>query len=70
MKPHDLASVRDLFIAIHEAAKPRKVERKVERKVYDGDGTLVRTEHELETWTEPGDVGAMQWAIMHRIPPE
>ena len=70
MEPLDLQAKRDLFIAIHDAAKPHPAKRTTERTILDGDGQVVRTETEVETWVEPGDVRAMQWAIMHRIPPE
>ena len=63
-------SKRELFLAIHAAAKPCEMKRTIERTIYDGDGKLVRTETEVQSWTEPGDAGAMQWAIKHRIPPE
>ena len=70
MESLDLQGKRDLYIAIHDAAKPHPAKRTTERTILDADGQVVRTETEVETWVEPGDVGAMKWALQFRIPPE
>ena len=69
-KPSDLQTKRALYQAIHDASRPRKVRRTVDRTVLDADGNIIRTEREISTWTEPGDVAAAQWALAHRVPPE
>ena len=58
-------SRENLIQTIRDAAKPRTVTRAIERSIFDADGTLLRTEREVQKWTEPGDVGAMQWLEEH-----